>query len=80
MTSYPADLWAVVPDNRVKFGDPRLNRPLEIPPEAVLGGIFDGFSLKPRTGISEVISCGVLAMQNRKVSGHPSFQQPTYRK
>ena len=26
---------AVVPDNHVKFGDPRLNRSQEIPPEAV---------------------------------------------
>ena len=29
--------------NLVKFGDPRLNRSREIPPEAVGGGIFDGF-------------------------------------
>ena len=32
----------VVPDNRVKFGDARLNCSQEIPPEAVYGGIFDG--------------------------------------
>ena len=33
----------VVPDNPVKFGDPRLNHSRKIPPEAVYGGIFDGF-------------------------------------
>ena len=36
-------LRSVVPDKGVKFGDPRLNCSLEIPPEAVLGGIFYGF-------------------------------------
>ena len=33
----------VVPDNRVKFGDPRTNRSREISPEAVWGCIYDGF-------------------------------------
>ena len=31
----------VVPDKRVKFHDPSLNRSREIPPEAVGGRIFD---------------------------------------
>ena len=49
---------AVVPDNRVKFGDPRLNSSGEIPPKAVWGGIVDGFfhcSFRPE-GASDVIS------------------------
>ena len=29
-------------DNRVEFGDPRLNRSREMPREAVIGGILDG--------------------------------------
>ena len=33
----------VAPDNRVKFGDPRLKLSREIPPEAVSRGIFDCF-------------------------------------
>ena len=33
----------VIPDNRVKFGDPRINLSQEIPPEAAGGGIFDCF-------------------------------------
>ena len=33
----------VDPDDRVKFGDPRLNFSQESPPAAVWGGIFDGF-------------------------------------
>ena len=32
----------MVPDNRVKFDDHRLNRSWEILPEATWGGIFDG--------------------------------------
>ena len=33
----------VVPDNRMKFGDPRLSLSQEIPPEAILCGILDSF-------------------------------------
>ena len=33
----------VIPDNHVKFGDPRANHSREIPPEAVRGDIFDHF-------------------------------------
>ena len=33
-----------VPGKSVKFRGPRLNLSREIPPEAVEGGIFDGFS------------------------------------
>ena len=34
---------SVIPDNRVKFGDHRVNLSGEIPTEAVLGGIFHCF-------------------------------------
>ena len=33
----------IVLDRRDKFGDHRTNRSREIPPEAVGGGVFDGF-------------------------------------
>ena len=33
----------IVPDKRVKYLDPHLNRSREIPPEAAEGGIFDRF-------------------------------------
>ena len=36
-------MGSIVPDKRVKFRDPRLNRSREIPPEAVEGGIFSTF-------------------------------------
>ena len=36
-------LKPVVPDKRVKSRDPCLNGSLEIPPEAVVAGIFDSF-------------------------------------
>ena len=49
----------LVPDNRVNFGDPRLNSSREIPPKAVGGGIFDRFvnsdHCKPEV-VSDVIS------------------------
>ena len=34
----------IVPDNCVKFCDPRLNRSGEIRPKTIGGGIFDTFS------------------------------------
>ena len=43
----------VVLDNHVKFGDPRLNRSREIPPEPVWCGIFGGFLLYLPTGSSK---------------------------
>ena len=49
---------SVVPNNHVKFGDPRLNRSREMPPEAVGGGIFDGFfrcSFRPEV-VNDIIS------------------------
>jgi len=33
-TSYQADLWGQIPDNRVKVVDPRINLSREISPEA----------------------------------------------
>ena len=33
----------IVPDKRIEFGDPGTNHAREIPPEAVEGGILDGF-------------------------------------
>ena len=44
VTSYLTSLWGKIgPDMHVKFHDLRLNRSREILPEAVGGGIFDGF-------------------------------------
>ena len=50
----------VIPDNCLKFGDPRMNMNLsrEIPPEAARGGIFDDCfrcSFRPEV-VSDVIS------------------------
>ena len=46
-----------VPDKPIKFRNPRLNRSREIPPQAVGGGIFDGFrNIFPPEVVSEVIS------------------------
>ena len=49
----------VVAANRGKFGDPRLNRSREIPPDSVCGGIFDRFlnfdNCQPEP-VSDVIS------------------------
>ena len=42
--SYSAAVGPIVPDKHVQFGDPRLNRSREIPPESIEGGIFDGYS------------------------------------
>ena len=43
---------AMVPNEFVKCRDPHLNRSREIPPEAIGGGIFDGFVQKLPTGSS----------------------------
>ena len=50
----------IVPDIHVKFGDPRINlsREIEIPPEAIWGGIFYGFfrcTLRPKV-VGDIIS------------------------
>ena len=39
-----AFMGLIVPEKRVKFRDGRLNLSYEIPPETVVGGIFDVFS------------------------------------
>ena len=60
----------VIPDNRVKFGDRRINLSREIPPEAVCGGIFDGFfrgSFRPDV-VSDVISGVVVDPTDVKIS------------
>ena len=48
-SSYQRHFWhiwgggQIVPDKHLKFRDPCLTRPREIPPEAVGGRIFDSF-------------------------------------
>ena len=58
-----------VPDNRAKFGDPRLNLSREIPLEAVCGCIFDVFCCNFRP---EVVS-GVISSP---YVGHVSMDVP----
>ena len=58
MTSYLAGVGPIVPHKCGKFGDPRINRSQEIPPEAIGGGIFDSFcrdNFRPEVS-SDVIS------------------------
>ena len=52
----------VVSDTRAQFGDPRINLSRDIPPEAICGGIFEGFfrgSFRPEA-VSDVVSAAVI--------------------
>ena len=46
----------VVPDNCMKFGDPRLNLSLEIPPQAAFSTVFFNFDNCQKEVVSDVTS------------------------
>ena len=68
-------VWPIVPEKPVKFRDPCLNRPREISPEAVEGGIFDSFfrdNFGPEAA-SDVISGTIVELESIGVDVRVKF-------
>ena len=52
----------IIPDKPVKFRDPHLNRSRYIPPEIIVGDIFDGFAPANVIRIHRIFQCRYLQL------------------